>query len=88
MDKVDVVPRHLRQLQKALEANWEPWSEMILSGWPNLVRTFSKRRFATLSMLVVFVTKFDTGIPTAALLKGCWWHVVRATKPATGIELR
>ena len=74
------MPRSFRSSKKALEANWGPLSEIILSGSPNHLYKFSKRSLAVPSDVIVLlhgskITPFESPWSTTTKIE---------SKPAAG----
>jgi hypothetical protein len=55
MDKVFLYPRSFPSSIVNFDANWGPRSEMSFSGSPNLVKTHSRKRSATPSVVIVLL---------------------------------
>ena len=55
MDSADLTPSSFRSSRKALDANWGPLSEIILSGSPKRLYRFSNNNLAVCSEVIVLL---------------------------------
>ena len=55
VDKADSIPRCFSRSRNTLAANWDPRSEMILSGSPNLEKALFISSIAVSSEVIIFL---------------------------------